>query len=237
MNNNNANNDIKNTDNMPKPISSPKAEQEIDYTGKKLVALTFDDGPNLDTTPKVLDILEKHGVVASFYLIGNLINEDTKAVMERQLELGCEIGNHSWNHNFMNEYSAEEIQDEIKKTSDKIKEMVGVTPEFFRPPYIALSDTMYESIDLPFICGVNCLDWDNSVSAKRRVELIFENVKDGDIVLLHDLSGNINTVDALDEIIQGLLDDGYALVTVSQLFKLKGVDPNVKKKLWSGTYN
>ncbi|NLJ97024.1 MAG: polysaccharide deacetylase family protein [Clostridiales bacterium] len=205
------------------------------YSDKKLVALTFDDGPNLDTTPKVLDILEEYGVVATFFLIGKFINEDTKAVMARQLELGCEISNHSWNHNFMNEYTAREIQDEITKTNDKIIETVGVTPRFFRPPYISLSDTMYESIDLPFICGINCLDWDNTVSAERRTQLVLDNIKDGDIVLLHDLSGNKNTVDALGDIISGLLDDGYTLVTVSQLFELKGVDPNVKYKLWSNT--
>lgn len=234
MNNNDANNEIKA---IPTNDPTQEPEQVIDYTGKKLVALTFDDGPNLDTTPAVLDILEEHGVVASFYLIGKLVNEDTKPVMERQLELGCEINNHSWNHNFMNEYKTEEIQDEITKTNEKIKEMVGVTPKFFRPPYISVSNTMYESIDLPFVCGINCLDWDNSVSAKRRVELVLDNVKDGDIVLLHDLSGNKNTVDALDDIIVGLLDDGYALVTVSQLFELKGVDPNVKYKLWSSTGN
>ncbi len=211
--------------------------REIDNAIMKLVALTFDDGPNLDITPLVLDKLEKHGVVATFFLIGKEINEDTKLVMERQLELGCEIANHSWNHNYMNTYTAKELVDDIQRTNDIIRDMVNVTPKFFRPPYISTSPTMYKAIDLPFINGINCADWDNSVTAKQRGELILRNVKDGDIVLLHDLVGNKNTVDALDAIIQGLLDDGYALVTVSQLFKLSSIDPNIKNKIWTNIYN
>lgn len=223
----------------PEPTSTPEPTPteipETDYTGKKLVALTFDDGPNLDITPLVLDKLEEHGVVATFFLIGNYINENTKSVMERQLELGCEIANHSWSHKHMNQMTAEEIQEEIEKTNDKIYEMVNITPKFFRPPYIATSPLMFEVIDLPFINGINCLDWDPSISAKDRAKSILDNVKDGDIILLHDFSGNINTVEALDDIIQGLLDDGYALVTVSKLFELKGVEPNVENKLWTNT--
>lgn len=217
------------------PEPTPTEAPEIDYTSKKLVALTFDDGPNLDITPLVLDKLEKHGVVATFFLIGNLINENTKPVIKRQLELGCEIANHSWNHKYMDKMTAEEIKEEIEKTNKIIYEITGTTPKFFRPPYIALSPTMFEAIDLAFINGINCMDWDPSVSAEDRVKGILENVKDGDIILIHDFSGNINTVNALDDIIRGLLDDGYALVTVSRLFELKGVDPNVKNKIWTNT--
>ncbi len=203
--------------------------------GKKHVALTFDDGPNLDITPLVLDKLEEHGVVATFFLIGKLINDDTKPIMERQLQLGCEIENHSWNHNHMDQYTVQENTYEIDKTNDIIKEMVNVTPQFFRPPYISLSPTMYESINLSFINGINCMDWDYTVSAEKRAEIILRDVKDGDIVLLHDLSGNMNTVDALDAIIKGLIDDGFDLVTVSKLFELKGVNPKVKNKIWTNT--
>ena len=189
------------------------------YRGYKYVALTFDDGPNLDTTPLVLDILEKHGVVASFFLMGKLINNDTKPIMERQLKLGCEIENHSWSHNHMDQYTAQENTDEIERTNEIIKEMVGVIPRFFRPPYISLSPTMYESIDLPFINGINCMDWDPAVSAGKRAEIILRDVKDGDIVLLHDLSGNIITVAAIDAIIRGRREAGFTLVSVSRLFR------------------
>ena len=217
----------------PTLVPTEAPEPEIDYTGKKLVALTFDDGPNLTTTPLVLDKLEEHGVVATFFLIGQYITEDTKPVMERQLKLGHELSNHSWTHSYMNKLTPEEIKKEIEDTNNIINEMVGVTPMFFRPPFIATSPDMYANIDLPFINGINCLDWDATVSAEARVEGVLSKVKDGDIILLHDFNGNTNTVNALDGIIDGLLEDGYALVTLSKLFELKGVDPNVESKLWS----
>jgi Polysaccharide deacetylase. len=218
---------------IPSPEPTPAQAPETDYAGKKLVALTFDDGPNIYTTPLVLDKLEKYGVTATFFLIGSNISEDTRPVMERQLELGCEIANHSWSHSYMNEMTAEVIKEEIDKTNNLIYDMVKTTPKFFRPPYIAVSKTMYETIDMPFIQGKGCTDWDDSISAQDRAKAILDNAEDGDIILLHDFSGNTNTVIALDDIIQGLLDDGYAFVTVSRLFELKGVDPNVEYKIWT----
>ena len=208
---------------------------ENDYTDKKLVALTFDDGPSLQITSLILDKLEEHDVVASFFLVGQNINDDTKPIIEREIDLGCEINNHSWSHLGMSAMTPEEIKEELQKTSDKIFETVGVNTVFFRPPYIDVSAVMYENIDLPFINGINCTDWDPSVSAEKRAETILENVTDGDIILVHDFEGNNNTVVALDAIIQGLKDDDYALVTLSKLFELKGVDPNVRNKIWTNT--
>jgi len=202
---------------------------------KKLLALTFDDGPNLNTTPLVLDKLEEYGVVASFFLIGKNINDLTKPVMERELELGCEIANHSWSHSYMNRLSVEEIKKEIEDTGNLIYDMVRVTPAFFRPPYIVTSPQMYANIDIPFINGINCMDWDATVTAEQRVDMILQTVKDGDIILLHDFDGNTNTVNALDGMIQGLLDEGYELVTISKLFELKGIDPNIENKMWTNT--
>ena len=211
-----------------------KSATSPDLSGKKLVALTFDDGPNTTTTPQVLDVLEREGVVATFFLIGNNINDSVKPVMQRQVSLGCELANHSWSHSDMSTMGYSQIQQEITNTNNKIYQMVGVTPKFFRPPYISTSNTMYQAIDLPFIGGLTCNDWENSTSAAQRASTVLNNVKDGDIVLLHDFPGNNNTVQALSTIIQGLKDRGYAFVTVSQLFELKGVNPNVEYKIWNG---
>ena len=205
-----------------------------DYTGKKLVAITFDDGPNTQTTPQILDILEREGVVASFFLIGQNINDSVKSVMQRQLALGCELNNHSWSHSDMGNMNYQQCQQEIQNTSNKIYQMVGVYPKFFRPPYISTSNTMYQAIDLPFICGMTCNDWENSTSAWQRSQTVLNNVKDGDIILLHDFAGNNQTVEALSTIIQGLKDRGYAFVTVSQLFELKGINPKQEYKMWNG---
>lgn len=225
--------EINGEDEVKEDVKEAMIEEMVDYSNKKLIALTFDDGPNLTITPQVLDILEKYSIPASFFLIGNKVSESTKPVMERMLELGCEINNHSWSHIAMNTLTEDEIKEEIQKTNDIIVEMVGVQPAFFRPPYISWNNTMYENIDLPFICGILANDWVATQTAKMRTEAILNSVKEGDIILLHDFEGNTQTVEALDDIITGLLDQDYAFVTVSQLFELKGIDPNVEYHMWT----
>lgn len=202
---------------------------------KKLVALTFDDGPS-DVTSRVLDILEKYNIVGSFFLIGNQINEGTKQLIEREISCGCEVNNHSFTHSPMSKMDPAVIKEEIRKTTELITEITGKEPAFFRPPFIDLSDTMYESIDLPFICGVDSVDWDPKTTVEGRIENVLNKVKDGAIVLMHDLPGNTRTVEALPSIIEALRDKGYSFVTVSEIFEQKGIDPNVRGKLWSNVF-
>ena len=191
----------------------------------KFCALTFDDGPNTVTTPLVIDKLEKYGVTASFFLVGNNITEDSARVAKRAFELGCEINSHSRTHSAMPELTPEEIRAEIAFTSEKIREITGCEPKFFRPPYIAVNDTMFENIDLPFIAGFGAEDWKDSVSAEERAEKVLAQMQNGCIILLHDMEGNSKTVYALDLIIPALLKDGYEFVTVSGLFEKTGVIP------------
>lgn len=217
------------------PVEVPKdpITGEIDYSKAMLIALTFDDGPNLTITPKVLDKLEKYNVVASFFLIGSNLNDSVKPVMERQLKDGCEINNHSWSHQYMTTFDAAKLKKEIEDTSKKIFDMVGVTPKFFRPPFIAYNATMYKAIDLPFINGINGADWEANATAQKRADSILAQAKDGNIILMHDFAGNNNTVDALDIIIPELQRRGYVFVTVSQMFEYKGVEPNKENTIWS----
>lgn len=199
----------------------------------KVIALTFDDGPNVVTTNQVLDVLEKYDVRASFFLVGNNINEGTAEVVKRAYDMGCEIDNHSQTHSYMNSMTAEDIQAEVKFTSDKVEKITGVSTKFFRPPYIAVNDTMYDNIDMPFICGSGCDDWDENVDTQTRIDKTLEQACDGQIILLHDAMGNDQTVEALETIIPSLLDDGYELVTVSELFYAKGIEPMEDGKIYS----
>ncbi len=192
---------------------------------KKLIALTFDDGPNLTTTMQVLDLIEQYGITASFYVMGNNINPESEKSMQRAVRLGCEIENHSRTHSVMSEMTAEEIAAEIKYTSDKIEAAVGRRPKFFRPPYIAFNQLMYDTIDLTFICGNGAEDYNDEVSAEERYKRIMEQVTDGMIILLHDMEGNFRTVEALKMLIPKLLDEGYEFVTTTQLFERKGIIP------------
>lgn len=198
-----------------------KTEQEVKYA-----ALSFDDGPNLVTTPKVLDVLEENGVPASFFVEGQYINDESAEMMKRAVSLGCEIENHSFTHSMMADSQTEETWvDEITRTSDLVEKYVGRRPHFFRPPYINHNEAMHKAIDLTFICGTGCEDWESSVSAQQRVETLLANVKDGDVILLHDFEGNDNTVEALKAFIPAMKELGFEFVTVSSLFEIKGVTP------------
>lgn len=205
-------------------------------TEEKLIALTFDDGPS-NVTEKVLDILESEGIKGTFFLIGNLITPDKKAIIDREVALGMEIANHSFTHSDMSKFDEATIKDEIAKTTALIEEYAGVTPKFFRPPYIALSDTMYESIDLPFICGRDSRDWDNETSAEDRINNVLKQADDGTLFLMHDLENNDKTVAALPVIIKELKARGFKFVTATEIFEKKGIDPNVRHKLWSNVFD
>ena len=203
---------------------------------QKLVALTFDDGPS-NITEKVLDILEENNIVGTFFLIGNQVKPDKKATMERQLALGCEIANHSFTHGDMGKMTAEVIRQELDSTSAVIKDMVNVETKFFRPPFISVSDTLYDTVELPFICGLDSRDWDPATTAQDRIDRVLNSACDGAMFLMHDMQDNQKTLDALPVIIKKLKEQGYEFATVSQLFAAKGIDPNVKHKMWSTVFD
>lgn len=196
-----------------------------DLAGKKVIAFTFDDGPNTKATAELLDIAEEYGVKFSFFVIGQNISEESAAVMKRAHDMGCEINSHSFTHSYMDKMSAEDIKDEMQRTSDLIFEHTGELPHFFRPPYIAVNRTMYDSIDLPFICGIGCDDWNDSVSEDKRYRFLTEKCPDGCIVLLHDQTDNQKTVSAVRRAVPELMKDGFEFVTVTELFNAKGVTP------------
>lgn len=194
-------------------------------SNNKLAALTFDDGPNTVTTPQVLDVLEQHGIPASFFVVGNNITPESSEVMRRAVKLGCEIENHSRTHSDMSKMSAEEMLAEINFTSDAVENAVGRRPKFFRPPYISYNQLMFDTIDPTFICGVGADDWNDEVSADERFNRIIEQVSDGAIILLHDMTGNFRTVEAIGRIIPAMKSEGYEFVTVSELFARKNIVP------------
>lgn len=201
--------------------------KRIDYEldpSKPTIALTFDDGPNTTTTMEILDVLEKYQVRASFFLIGTNINDESAKSVKRAYDLGCDIENHSRTHSYMDKMTADEIKDEVAYVNDKIKEITGTTPQFFRPPYIAVNDTMYDNIDMTFISGYGCNDWDDKVTVEHRARYLERRAADGVIFLLHDAKGNSKTVEALDEAIPVLLENGFQFATISELFELKGVE-------------
>lgn len=203
----------------------PFAADAGDVPETKLIALTFDDGPNTTTTNEVLDILEEYDAKASFFLIGNNINDDSEKSVKRAYDMGCEIGNHSKSHPNMGAMSADEIRAEVEFVNEKVYDITGEYPKYFRPPFIDTSETMYKNIDMPFICGIDCQDYMENVTAEQRAEYILNGAKDGVIVLLHDAAGNSQTVEALRIAMPELIEQGYEFVTLTELFERQGETP------------
>ena len=199
------------------------------------IALTFDDGPNTSITPQVLDLLEEYGIVASFFLIAQNITPESALQARRAYDMGCTIENHTVTHRPMNEMSTEEIREEIRGCTEKIVEITGEEPQFFRPPFIALSQTLFDSVDLPFICGSGCEDWVPTVSAEERASRVLANAKDGEIVLLHDMMWNGNTVEALKTIIPELKKRGFIFCTIRRIFEDCGVKP-IRNRIYSNVF-
>ncbi len=204
------------------PLFTVNAESEKDT---KLIALTFDDGPNTTTTNDVLDILDEYNAKASFFLIGDNINAESAVTVKRAYDMGMEINNHSKTHSNMSKMSAEELQAEISYVDEKVYEITGENTKFFRPPFIDVSQSMYDTIDLPFICGIDCKDYMDNVSAQDRADFILNGAKDGVIVLLHDAAGNTKTVEALKILMPQLIEQGYEFVTLTELFERQGETP------------
>lgn len=173
---------------------------------------------------EILDVLEKYQVRASFFLIGTNINDESAKSVKRAYDLGCDIENHSKTHSYMDKMTADEIKDEVAYVNDKVKEITGTTPKFFRPPYIAVNNTMYDNIDMTFISGYGCNDWEDRVTAEYRAKYLEKKAADGVIFLLNDAEGNSKTVEALDKAIPILLEKGFQFATISELFELKGVE-------------
>ena len=198
---------------------------------KKIIALTFDDGPSDTTSMKVLSKLKEYGVPGSFFLIGQNITPEREYIVKEELAYGCDIGNHSLTHSDMTTLDAETIRAEIEETSRRIIAITGKEPEFFRPPFILFNNTMFENIPYIFIGGLPCNDWEPEVTAEERARKVLDGARDNMLVLLHDSEGNDNTVDALDIIIPELKNRGFEFVTLTELFGRAGIDKSNAKKI------
>ncbi len=207
---------------IPRIEVSPTAIPETIDPTKPMVALTFDDGPTTSVTNRILDVLEQYNAKATFFVVGNRLGSTgCKATVTRAYALGCEIGNHSYTHPKLNTLSASEIQKEITKTNDAITKIIGAPVTLFRPPYGFINDMVRAYANAPLIFwSIDSEDW-KSRNAVKVYNRIMSKVKDGDIILMHDLYGS--TAEACESLVPALLAEGYQLVTVSELFACKSI--------------
>ena len=191
------------------------------HAGKK-IALTFDDGPHPRLTQKVLDILDKYSIKATFFVIGVNVKNYPKQ-LEMIIDKGHEIGNHTYSHNLLKSIPKEKIEKEISDTEKEIKNIRDYDLKLLRPP-CGFYDEKLEKIAMDkgskiVLWSIDTLDWSHA-SAKNMSRKILKNAKDGDIILFHDyVSGEYNTPETLEIIIPILLEKGYEFVTVSELLQ------------------
>ena len=184
---------------------------------RPMVAITYDDGPG-KYTDKILSCLEKYDARATFFVQGKNV-AGYKSVLKRAVELDCEIGNHTWNHVNLSSSSSGTIASQISMTNNAVYNATGVYPKLYRPPYGAYTKAVLNSISMPAIMwSVDTLDWKTRNAAKT-LESVKRDVKDGAIILLHDI--HAPTLDATLSVIPYLLKQGYQLVTVSELINAR----------------
>lgn len=193
---------------------------------EKIIALTFDDGPDEVFTPQVLDILKKNDVKATFFLVGENLKQN-KEIVKRQFEEGHEIGNHTYTHINVAKSGYDKVYEEITKTQEEIKEITGVEPKLFRPPYRAMSRNMCDIIknknmNIILWSNLDPRDWSNP-GVYSIVNTIESKVGNGNIILLHDYNNLRNsksqTIQALESVIPYLKEQGYKFVTISELIE------------------
>ena len=185
---------------------------------KKVVALTFDDGPDGNTTPQALDILAKYKIKATFFVQGKNI-AGNEAILKRMQSEGHEVGNHSWNHPILTKLSLEDAKKQLTDTEDAITKVLGKSSKLMRPPYGAISDDIRNSLDFRFIMwDVDSLDWKSKNEAAILTE-IQHQTSDGAIILMHDI--HQPSVNSLPKVIEYLQEQGYSFVTVSELLNTR----------------
>ncbi|WP_353067320.1 glycosyltransferase [Tunturibacter psychrotolerans] len=211
--------------------------EQYGYNDKK-VALSFDDGPDPEWTPKILDILKKYNVKGTFFMIGE-VAEDYVGVMQRVFREGHEIGNHTWSHPDISEISNRQVDLELNLTERLFASKLGVQPLYFRPPYSIDQepDTNDQAAPVERIQGLGYVivgnkidtnDWDEHPrkSPQEITESVFQQIEDmktkpwnrGSVILLHDGGGDRSaTIAALPVLIEALKARGYEIVPVSEL--------------------
>lgn len=188
----------------------------------KKIALTFDDGPHPRYTERILNILDEYGIKATFFVIGvNIRNYPEPLALIKAA--GHEIANHSFSHDNSNDLDASSAIGEMRRCEELILERVGVKPKLFRPPRGANNaDVERAAMEMGYsvvLWSIDTLDWKNT-PAQEIAKNVCENIRGGDIILMHDYtSGKNTTCDALSLIIPALLEKGYEFVTVSELIQ------------------
>ena len=190
-----------------------KYNEYIKKRSRKVVALTFDDGPNPNTTPVALELLKKYNAKATFFMVGRSVagNED---IIKQVVAEGHQIGNHSWSHPLLTKVTLEQAKSQINDTTEVLKKASGQDVHIMRPPYGGINSAIQAAVSQSFILwDVDTLDWKNRNTASIMKEV--QKTQPGSIILMHDI--HQTSIDALPTVLQYLTEQGFELVTVEEL--------------------
>ena len=226
------------------------ADKPVDQTPKKMIALTFDDGPDSENTAKILDLLEQYDAQATFFVCGSNVTISTRTALRRAISLGCEIGNHTLSHKDMRNLSEQELLKEILDTNEKIALHSGTNYQckLYRPPYgninLSAMNSLYDN-DIRMYSihwSSDSLDWEyqnrykkGEITREAAIDGAFQTIvnetSEGTVILMHDI--HEITPDILKLVLEKYTAEGYTFVTVSELF---GLEDNAPKEAYFKRY-
>ena len=204
---------------MAKHVKVPEKVFRGNLVGKKLVALTFDDGPSPETTPRLLDVLKEKGAVATFFELG-IRMRGYPEISQRAKAEGHEVESHTMSHQNFAELSRGETEADLGEAKGVFKEVLGEEVRLVRMPYGNSTEASRGLVGTPLIYwSVDSRDWESKDAEKVR-ESILGATRDGSIVLMHDIYNS--TVEAVAGVVDGLRAEGFEFVTVSELAEERG---------------
>lgn len=195
-----------------------KERSVTELVGKKLVALTFDDGPDAEVTGKVLDALKSKGVRATFFVVGSRLRDGAELAKRAEQE-GHEVESHSMGHRDMSTMTAAEVQVDAATMEQLFMEKLGHRPMMLRPPYGAVNQAV-RNLSIPLMLwSVDTQDWGAQTAAEVRAAAMGA-VFDGAVILMHDT--HAVTAEAVAGLVDELRGQGYELVTVAEMVRARG---------------
>ena len=205
---------------QPEPVPVVQQIPVPDLTGKMLIALTFDDGPDAEVTPRVLDVLQEKQARATFFVLGQKM-QGLPDIVRRAEKEGHEIESHSLWHGNLSTFSRDEVFNDYNSSREIFQEVLGHEFKMLRPPYGAVNSYVRE-LPVPLMAwSVDTEDW----KSKDAGSVLWHTQNysfDGAVVLMHDV--HPSTVEAVGPVIDDLRSRGYEFVTVSELANLRGVE-------------
>jgi len=197
---------------------------------RKKIAITFEDGPHPIYTPLILDTLKSRNKVATFFVMGNRANE-YPMLTKRIYDEGHLLGNHSWSHAQLTRLSNVDILYQIEQTNETITQITGFKPFIYRPPYGIYNEHVISTADMPAILwSIDPLDLKFDDSAYI-TNYVLDHAFDGAIVILRDT--NPNTTQAFSSILDGLVKEGFDIVSVDELLQINAENSALYVRIFS----